>query len=73
MPKYTSYSELTEKEKIARREAVNRYSETVDRINVRLPKGTKERIYSLTGMSCAEYGKQVILKDLDRLEAEQIK
>lgn len=39
-----------------------------DRIAVNLPKGTKDKIKSLTGKSCNAYISELVVKDLDNLE-----
>ena len=63
--------EYTEKQKEQRRKAVADYMRTVDRVNCQLPKGTKERIKRLTGMSCNAFIKETIVKELDKIERKQ--
>lgn len=65
--------ELTEKQKEQRRQAVARYQSTVDRINCQLPMGTKDRIKRLTGISCNAYIKELVLRDLDKLERANLR
>ncbi len=52
--------------------AAKRYNEKFDRLAVNLPKGTRERIKNLTGMSGNAYISKVVLDDLERLEKESI-
>jgi hypothetical protein len=66
-------AEYTEKQMEQRREAVRRYQGTVDRINCQFPKGTKERIVNLTGMSCNAFIKETVLKALEKEERKQMK
>lgn len=42
--------------------------ENRDRIGVLLPKGTKERIKAITGMSISSYIVELVLKDLEQRE-----
>lgn len=51
--------------------AINRYNAKFDRVAVNLPKGTKERIKDITGLSCNAYISTLVLADLERLEAEE--
>ena len=51
------------------KDAINRYNAKFDRLAVNLPKGTKERIKKLTGKSGNAYISELVLDDLDRLEA----
>lgn len=51
--------------------AINNYNNKFDRLAVNTPKGTKERIKKLTGLSCNAYASALILSDLERLEKEQ--
>lgn len=60
-------TEYTEKQKEQRRNAVNKYQKTVDRVNCMLPKGTKERIQAL-GYSCNEFIKNCVLAELEKAE-----
>lgn len=53
------------------KKAHNNYNAKFDLIQVKLPKGTKERIKEITDMSYNEYVKSVVLVDLDRLEREE--
>lgn len=46
--------------------AQNKYNAKFDLIQLRLPKGTKERIKEITKESYNDYIKRVILEDLDR-------
>lgn len=66
-------AEYTEKQMKQRREAVQRYSETVDRVNCQFPKGTKERIKKATGKSCNAFIKETILKELEKIERKALK
>ncbi len=61
-------AEYTEKQRQQRREAVERYQKTVDRVNCQFPLGTKERIRELTGKSCNAFIKEVVLKELNKIE-----
>ena len=54
------------------KDAINRYNSKFDRIAVNLPKGTKERIKELTGMSCNAYISELVLKDLEQREKEEL-
>ena len=54
-PEYTKY-------------AINKYNAKFDRVAVNLPKGTKERIKELTGMSCNAFIKETVVKELDKIE-----
>lgn len=53
------------------KKAHNNYNAKFELIQVKLPKGTKERIREITDMSYNEYVKSVVLADLDRLEREE--
>lgn len=53
------------------RKAINKYNDKFDRIAVNLPKGTKQRIKNLTGMSCNKFLSELALIELDRLERTQ--
>lgn len=64
-------AEYTEKQRQQRREAVERYQKTVDRVNCQFPLNTKERIKELTGKSCNAFIKEVVLKELDKMERKQ--
>lgn len=48
--------------------AINKYNDKFDRIAVNLPKGTKERIYKLTGESCNAYISKLVIETLDSLD-----
>ena len=50
------------------KDAINRYNAKFDRLAVNLPKGTKERIKTLTGKSGNAYICELVLDDLERLE-----
>lgn len=50
------------------KKAIQNYNNKFDRIAVNLPKGTKDRIKSLTGKSCNAYVSELVVKDLDSLE-----
>lgn len=52
------------------KDAINRYNAKFDRIAVNLPKGTKERVKELTGMSCNAYISELVLKDLEQRERQ---
>ena len=52
------------------KDAINRYNAKFDRLAVNLPKGTKERIKTLTGKSGNAYICELVLDDLERLENE---
>ncbi len=49
------------------RERVKKSMENIDKINVYLPKGAKERINAL-GFKCSTFAKTVIIEELERLE-----
>lgn len=53
--------------------AINKYNSKFDRIAVNLPLGSKERIKELTGKSCNAYISQLVLEDLERIEAAKWK
>lgn len=42
-----------------------------DRVAVNLPKGTKDKIKSLTGKSCNAYISELVVKDLEKIENER--
>lgn len=65
--------EYTEKQKEQRRKAVAEYMKTVDRVNCQFPLGTKERIRELTGKSCNAFIKEVVVKELDKIERKRAK
>lgn len=48
--------------------AINKYNDKFDRIAVNLPKGTKDRIYRLTGESCNAYISKLVTDALDNLD-----
>lgn len=50
------------------RKAVANYNSRFDRVSINLPKGTKEKIKELTGLSCNQYIKNLVLEDLKSLE-----
>jgi hypothetical protein len=62
--------EYTEKQAEQRRQAVKKYtSESVDRVNCLLPKGTKERIKEVApNKSINAFIKEVVLLQLETLE-----
>lgn len=53
------------------KDAINRYNAKFDRLAINLPKGTKERIKTLTGKSGNAYICELVLEDLDRLERDK--
>lgn len=63
----------TEKQRLQRKRAVERYQKTVDRVNCLFPLGTKERIKILTGKSCNSFIKETIIKELDKIERKQMR
>ena len=65
MPKKTVTPEYTKK-------AIQRYNDKFDRVAVNLPKGTKEKIKELTGLSCNKYISDLVLKNLELLEEKKI-
>ena len=65
--------EYTEKQKEQRRTAVAEYMKTVDRVNCQFPLGTKERMRELTGKSCNAFIKEVVVKELDKIERKRAK
>jgi len=54
----------------AQLEAIKRYEETIDRINVRLPKGTKDLI-SETGQSVNSFIIDAVMEKLETVRAAQ--
>lgn len=52
--------------------AQNKYNAKFDLIQLRLPKGTKERIKEITKESYNDYIKRIILEDLDRYSINKI-
>lgn len=48
--------------------AAKKYRDKFDILQVRLDKGTKERIKSITSASCSEYVKRLIMDDLEQKE-----
>lgn len=50
------------------KKAIQKYNDKFDRVAVNLPKGTKEKIKQLTGMSCNKYISGLVLRDLQKLE-----
>lgn len=66
-------AEYTDKQKEQRRKAVADFMKTVDRVNCQFPLGTKERIKELTGKSCNAFIKEVVIKELDKMERKKIK
>ena len=59
-------AEYTDRQREQRRKATERYQKTVDRINCRFPKGTKERIEK-TGNSCNAFITNRVLEKLDAI------
>ena len=55
------------------KDAIKRYNAKFDRIAVNLPKGTKERIKELTGISCNAYISELVLNNLEQLEKQDAK
>lgn len=53
------------------KKAIQRYNDKFDRIAVNLPKGTKDKIKELTGLSCNKYISSLVLEDLERMEKEK--
>ena len=53
------------------RNAQNRYNAKFDIIQVKLDKGTKERIRSITEESYNEYIKRLVMEDLERKETKR--
>ena len=52
------------------RKAIDNYNSKFDRIMINTPKGTKERIKELTGLSCNAFISELVIKELDRIENE---
>lgn len=50
--------------------AINNYNKKFDRISVNLPKGTRDRINELTGMSANKYIAALVIGDLDQREKD---
>ena len=65
MAKKTSTPEYTKK-------AIQRYNEKFDRVAVNLPKGTKEKIKELTGLSCNRYISELVIENIRLLEEKKI-
>ena len=53
--------------------AIKNYNNKFDRIMVNLPKGDKERIQELTGLSCNAYLNKLAEADLSKLERKHEK
>ena len=47
--------------------------EYTEKQNCQLPLGTKERIKELTGKSCNAFIKEVVVKELDKIERKKAK
>lgn len=52
--------------------AVDKYRNKFDLIQLRLEKGTKEKILELTGEKCNDYISRLVYQDLERLEQQCI-
>lgn len=61
-------AKYTEKQTEQRRQAVAKYTKTVDRVNCLLPAGTKERIKKVSGKSINAFIKEAVLIQLEQLE-----
>ena len=48
--------------------AIAKYKAERDQIMVTLPKGYKERIKNITGLSCNAYISNLVINDIERLE-----
>lgn len=48
--------------------AIQNYNNKFDRVAVNLPKGTKDKIKELTGLSCNAWINKVVEKELKKLE-----
>ncbi|MCD8037105.1 MAG: hypothetical protein LUE88_07010 [Clostridiales bacterium] len=68
MSDYVNYDSLTDSAKESRRKATKKFMANIDRLDIQLPKGTKQRIYNITGKSCNAYVRELVLADLERLE-----
>ena len=64
MPKKNVTPEYTKK-------AIRKYNDKFDRVAVNLPKGTKNKIKELTGLSCNRYINDLVLEDIKRMEEEK--
>ncbi len=53
------------------KKAIQNYNNKFDRVAVNLPKGTKDKIKSLTGKSCNAYISELVVKDLEKIENER--
>lgn len=51
--------------------AIQKYNDKFDRIAVNLPKGTKDRIKELTGVSCNKFISELVIEELHRMESEK--
>lgn len=54
----------------AQRRAVEKYQKTIDRVNCRFPKGTKERIQK-TGYSINAFIIESVLEKLEKIESKK--
>ena len=54
------------------KKAINKYNAKFDRVAVNLPKGAKDKIKQLTGLSCNAYINNLVKADLERLEAAAV-
>ena len=48
--------------------AIDNYRNQFDMVQIRLPKGTKERIKDLTGESCNAYISKLVMESLEKIE-----
>ena len=51
--------------------AIQKYNDKFDRIAVNLPKGTKDKIKELTGVSCNKFISELVIEELHRMESEK--
>ena len=54
------------------KKAIKKYNEKFDRVAVNLPKGTKDKIKELTGISCNKFISELVIRKLQEMEKEKI-
>lgn len=52
------------------KKAISNYRDKFDVMQIRLPKGTRDRISALTDMSHNEFISKAVVKEIERLENE---
>lgn len=59
---------MKKKTKTSTRAAIKKYNEKFERMTVRMPKGTRERIKSVTNESYNAYVNRLIFEDLEKVQ-----